>query len=344
MGKHVGEQSIKYDKPPQIIATATVVGPKEGEGPLARYFDKILPDVKIDSDTWESAESGLAKQGVELAVAKAGLNLADIQYIFAGDLLNQGIGSTYGIRSLERPYFGLFAACSTIGEAMTLGGAFVDGGFAERIVVAVSSHFCAAEKTFRFPLGMGNQRTPTSSWTVTGDGAYVIQQHDASKQSPAIVGSTAGKIVDFGIKDLTNMGAAMAPAAADTIIRHFEDFNTRPSDYDMIITGDLGHYGYELLKKLLADKGFDITGNSTDCGIEIFDKEQQDTHAGGSGPACSAITLAAYFLPKLQRGEIKRVLFVPTGALMNATSAAQGETIPCIAHAVVIESGVREKH
>jgi stage V sporulation protein AD len=343
MGKHIGSQSIKYDEPPQIIAAAAIVGPKEGAGPLARYFDKILPDVKLDGETWESAESGLAKQGVELAVAKAGLKLDDIQYIFAGDLLNQGIGSTYGIRSLERPYFGLFAACSTIGEAMTLGGAFVDGGFAERVVVAVSSHFCAAEKTFRFPLGLGNQRTPTSSWTVTGDGAYVIQRHDASIKTPIITGSTAGKIVDFGIKDATNMGAAMAPAAADTIMRHFEDFNTRPDDYDMIITGDLGHYGLELLTRLLGDKGFDIADNSTDCGIEIFDKDSQDTHAGGSGPACSAVTLAAYFLPRLREGEIKRVLFVPTGALMNATVTAQGETIPCIAHAVVIESGASEK-
>jgi len=335
MDKHIGEQTIRFTKPPVILSTGSIVGPKEGEGPLANYFDRVLDNILAGKETWEQAESDIARQGIELAVANADLSLDDIQYIIAGDLLNQGIGSTYGIRSLERPFLGLCAACSTIGEAMTIGSVFVDGGFADHVVTAASSHFCSAEKTFRFPLELGNQRPPTSSWTVTGDGAVVI---GSKGTGPRITAATTGRIVDMGIKDSSNMGAAMAPAAADLLVHHFKDMNIGPDEYDLIVTGDLGHYGFELLIKLMKDKGYDISGNSTDCGIEIFDKEKQDTHAGGSGPACPAVTFAGYFYPQLLSGDIQKMLFVPTGALMNTMMSQQGESIPSIAHAVRIEA------
>jgi len=317
------------------LSAASVVGPKEGEGPLGQHFDRVLDDFKAGKDTWEQAESDLARQGIELAVAKAGLSIKDIQYILAGDLLNQEAGSSYGIRSLERPFLGMFAACSTIGEAMTVGSVFIDGGFADHIVAAASSHFGSAEKTFRYPMELGNQRTPTSSWTVTGDGAMVI---GSQGDGPRITAATTGRIIDMGIKDAAHMGAAMAPAAADLLMRHFKDMDIGPEAYDLIVTGDLGHFGLELLIRLMSDNGYDISKNSTDCGIEIYDKNTQDTHAGGSGPACSAVTFAGYFFPQLQRGNIKKMLFVPTGALMNTMMSQQGESIPSIAHGVRIEA------
>jgi stage V sporulation protein AD len=332
--KHVGAQTICFENPPVIKAAASIVGSKEGEGPLAGYFDRIIQDPQLGKDTWEQAESDLVRQGIELAAAKAGLSVSEIDYIFAGDLLNQETGSSYGIRHFERPYFGLFGACSTIGEAMTIGSVFIDGGFAEHVIAAASSHFCSAEKVFRFPLALGNQRTPTSARTVTGDGAVVLAKKG---EGPRITAATTGKIIDMGIKDASNMGAAMAPAAADLLLTHFEDLNRTPKDYDLIVTGDLGHFGHELLVKLMAEKGYTMS-NSTDCGMEIFDRDTQDTHAGGSGPACAAVTLAGYFLPQLINGSIKRLLIVPTGALMNTTMSQQGESIPAIAHCVVIEN------
>jgi len=335
MDKHIGEQTICFKTPPVILSAASVVGPKEGEGPLGRYFDRVLDDVLAGKDTWEQAESDFARQGIELAVAKTGLSFKDIQYILAGDLQNQEAGSSYGVRSLERPYFGLFSACSTIGEAMTIGSVFIDGGFADHVVVSASSHFCSAEKAFRSPIELGNQRTPTSSWTVTGDGAMVI---GSQGKGPRITAATTGRIVDMGIKDAANMGAAMAPAAADLLTRHFQDMNIGPEEYDLIVTGDLGHFGLELLTKLMSEEGYDISKNSADCGIKIFDKDKQDTHAGGSGPACSAVTFAGYFFSELMRGNIKKMLFVPTGALMNTTMSQQGESIPSIAHGVRIEA------
>jgi stage V sporulation protein AD len=335
MRRHVGKQSIRFDLPPVIRAAASVVGPKEGDGPLKDRFDRIMPDMLSGTNSWEKAESALARQGIELAVDKAGLSMPEIDYILAGDLLNQSIGSTYAVRSLERPFFGLFSACSTIGEAMTLGCVLVDGEYADNIAAAASSHFCAAEKTFRNPLELGGQRPLTSSWTVTGDGCVIIS---SSGKGPRITAATTGKIIDMGIKDVNNMGAAMAPAAADVLIHHFEDFNAQPSGYDAIVTGDLGSTGLKLLKTLMAEKGYDIGENAFDCGVEIFDAKTQDTHAGGSGPACSAVTFASLFYPKLCEGRIKRLLFVPTGALMNSTTAMQGETMPSIAHALRIEA------
>jgi len=338
MNKQCGSQSLRFANPPAIIAGAAVVGPKEGEGPLAKYFDKISSDILFGKESWEKAESEMVRQGITLAVEKAGLELDQIRYILSGDLLNQGTGSTFGIRSLNRPFFGLFGACSTMGEAMGLGAILIDGGYADYVAAAASSHFCAAEKTFRFPLELGTQRAPTASWTVTGDGAVILASSNKARNNPCITGITTGKIVDMGIKDVNNMGAAMAPAAADIITTHFKDFGIQPNHYDQIITGDLGHVGSELLVMLMQEQGYNISQNHTDCGIEIFDKETQNTLAGGSGCGCSAVTFAGYLLHRLNKREINRLLFVPTGAMHSVTTAQQGESIPGMAHAVVIEN------
>jgi len=335
MQKHIGAQTVKFENPPSIAATAAVVGPKEGEGPLAEYFDVISKDVLFGTDSWEKAESELSRKTISLAINKANLQLPDIQYILAGDLLNQVTGATFGVRDLGRPFFGLFGACSAIGEAMTLGAMIIDGGFANNIIASASSHFCAAEKTFRFPLELGTQRPPTASWTVTGDGAVVLS---ATGVGPYVTAATTGAIVDMGIKDANNMGAAMAPAAADVIAKHFQDLNIQPSHYDVIATGDLGNVGSDLLMQLMDEKGYDLRSNHKDCGMMIYDLKKQDVHAGGSGCGCSAATFAGYFYRQLQRGDIKRMLLVPTGALHSVVTVQQGESIPAIAHAVAIST------
>lgn len=334
MGKHIGKQSAKFDKEIYILETASTVGPKEAEGPLKDYFDVILEDVLCGEDSWEKAESKIVNSNFKKVIEKANLSLSDINYIYAGDLLNQSSGSNYAIRELEIPFFGIFGACSTIGEGLSLGAINIESGVAEKVLVGASSHFCAAEKQFRFPLGLGTQRPLTSTWTVTGAGAVVLSTQGKNVK---IKGITTGKIVDLGIKDANNMGSAMAPAAADVIINNFKDFNIDPSYYDMIFTGDLGYIGKELTIQLVQKAGFDISKNYTDCGIEIFDKEKQDTHSGGSGCACAATTFAGMIYNKLKKGELNRILFIPTGALMSPTSIQQGESIAGIAHGVMIE-------
>ncbi len=338
MAVHIGRQSVKLNLCPVITATAATVGTKEGEGPLKDYFDVVLKDNLAGQQSWEKAESEIAKQNISLAISKAGLESEDIDYIITGDLLNQCCGSTYGIRDMGIPYFGVFGACSTMGEAMSLGALLIDGGGAKRVVTAASSHFCSAEKQFRFPLALGTQRPQTSTWTVTGDGAAVLERKG---KGPKITGITTGKIVDMGITDANNMGAAMAPAAADLIERNLKDFGVAPDYYDVIATGDLGYVGKALVCEMLEEKGIRLGERYIDCGIEIFDKETQDTHSGGSGCACSAVTFSGMLYKKLKSGEIKRLLFVPTGALMSPTSVGQGESIAGIAHGVVIESEVQ---
>ena len=271
-----------------------------------------------------------------MAMEKAGLKAEDISYLFAGDLLAQGIATSFGISAYHIPLFGLYGACSTCGEALTVGAMTVAGGYAEHVVCVTSSHFGSAEKEFRFPLDYGNQRPLSASWTVTGSGAFVLGKDQKCKAH--ITGMTPGRIVDYGLKDSMNMGACMAPASADTLERHFEDFHVQPEEYDRIITGDLGSVGQTVLIDLLREKGIDIADRHMDCGIEIFDAEAQDTHAGGSGCGCSAVTLSAYILPKLESGEWKKVLFLPTGALLSKTSFNEGRSVPGIAHAVVLES------
>ena len=339
MGKKIGKQTVRLSKGVPILSAASTVGPKEAEGPLGAYFDKKVEDALFGQDTWEQAESFFVQENMALAVQKAGLKMKDMDYILCGDLLNQCTGSCFGIKNFDIPYFGLFGACSTMGEAMSLGAMLIDGGFAGHVLTGASSHFCAAEKQFRFPLPLGTQRPPTSTWTVTGDGAAVLA---GKGEGPKIVEITTGKIVDMGVTDANNMGAAMAPAAAALLLAHFEDTGRTPQDYDVIATGDLGTIGRELVVELLSKEGYEMDSRFTDCGIEIFDAEKQDTHAGGSDCACSAVTFCGYFYPKLKAGEIGRMLFIPTGALMSPTSSQQGQPIPGIAHGLVIEGCGKE--
>ncbi|MBQ9764743.1 MAG: stage V sporulation protein AD [Lachnospiraceae bacterium] len=329
-----GLQSICFDEPPYVQTGAAIVGKKEGEGPLGERFDEIEEDPMFGKESWEEAESELQRRTANKAIEKSGLSKNNIRYIFAGDLLGQETATSFGVKDLNIPLFGLYGACSTMGEAMSLGAICVAGGFAGNVLAMASSHFASAEKEFRFPLEYGNQRAMSAQWTVTGAGAVIIGK---TATNVRIAGITTGKIVDMGVKDSMNMGACMAPAACDTIYQHFKDFERSIDDYDMVITGDLGYVGKELLLELLKQKGMDISEKYTDCGIEMFDKETQDTHAGGSGCGCSASVLCAYYLDEIAKGNYKRILFVPTGALLSKVSFNEGRTIPSIAHAVVLE-------
>lgn len=340
--KSAGKQSIAFKNPPYIIAASSLAGEKEGEGPLGSHFDQIIPDPMVGKNTWEEAESELMRMAAQTVLAKAELKPTDIRFLIGGDLLGQLIATSFGIAELQIPIFGVYGACSTMGESMSIGAILVDGGFAKRVIAITSSHFAGAEKQFRFPLDYGNQRPYSASWTVTGSGAVIIADHPANKKAgePDIVitGITSGKIVDYGIKDSMNMGAAMAPAAFETIKQNFEDFTIKPDYYDKIITGDLGYVGKNILIELLKEKDYDITKQHMDCGIEIYNQDTQDTHAGGSGCGCSAVTFAGYILEKLKAREWKRVLFVPTGALLSQVSFNEGNTVPGIAHAVMVEA------
>ena len=332
--KKIGKQTIEFDNSPSIISTASIVGPKESNGPLAKYFDKCLDDEFWGEKTWEKAESKIIREASNAAVQKSGFSFSDIDYCFAGDLLNQCISSTFGLRDSNIPFLGLFGACSTFVESLINASVFISSNAGERALCAVSSHFCSAEKQFRFPLELGNQRPQSSQWTVTGAGAAVLSKQG---NGPFITHATIGKIVDMGIKDSNNMGAAMAPAALDTLLTHFKDTGRKPSDYDAIFTGDLGHIGKEILTELSELKGYNIKSNYNDCGVLIFDKDSQDTHSGGSGCACIATVFSGYIYKQMLDKKLKRILLIATGALTNATTAQQGESIPGIAHAVSIE-------
>jgi len=330
----LGKQTIKFNNPPSIISTACIVGPKEGEGPLAKYFDQCLEDEFWGEKTWEKAESKIIKETVNMAITKSKIPASNIDYCFAGDLLNQCISSSFGLRDLNIPFLGIFGACSTFVEGLIMSSVFIEGGAGKKTLCAASSHFCSAEKQFRFPLELGNQRPPSSQWTVTGSGSAIISKDGTG---PFITHATIGKIVDMGIKDANNMGAAMAPAALDTLITHFKDTGRKPSYYDAILTGDLGHIGKEVVIELAEKEGFNIKSNYNDCGVLIFDKDSQDTHSGGSGCACCGSVFSGYLYEQLKTRKLKKILLIATGALTNATSAQQGESIPGIAHAVSIE-------
>lgn len=345
----VGAASLSYSNPVFIQSAASIVGKKEGEGPLGNCFDMICEDPRFGADTWEAAESTMQKEAATLAIGKAGLTPSDIRMIFAGDLLAQTIASCFGIAELGIPFYGLYGACSTMGESLSIGSMAAAAGCGDHILCATSSHFASAEKEFRYPLGYGNQRPLSATWTVTGSGACVIGPNPPESSSgnsmplrdgnscAVITGITAGKVVDYGFKDSLNMGGCMAPAACDTIYQHLQDFNRKPSDYDAIVTGDLGMVGQTILFDLLKEKNTDIEKQHEDCGLLIFDNETQDTHSGGSGCGCAATVLAAHLLPKIVSGHWKRILFVPTGALLSKVSFNEGDPIPGIAHAVVIE-------
>lgn len=330
----LGKQTIKFNKPPSILSTACIVGPKESEGPLAKYFDQCLDDEFWGEKTWEKAESKIIKETVNTVISKSNISSSEIDYCFAGDLLNQCISSSFGLRDLNIPFLGLFGACSTFVEGLIMCSIFTESNAGKKALCAASSHFCSAEKQFRFPLELGNQRPPSSQWTVTGAGAAIVSQNGIG---PFITNATIGKIVDMGIKDSNNMGAAMAPAALDTLLTHFKDTSRKPSYYDAIITGDLGHIGKEILIELSETKGYNIKSNYNDCGVLIFDKATQDTHSGGSGCACCGSVFSGYLFNQIKTKKLKKILLIATGALTNATTAQQGESIPGIAHAVSIE-------
>lgn len=332
--KKLGNQTIALANPPTILAGASVVGTKEGEGPLARWFDEILTDDMYNEKSWEKAESKLQKSAIQRAITKAKVTPKDIDYIFAGDLLNQCAGSHYALKDIGIPFLGLYGACSTMAESLAMASLMIDGEFANYTVAATSSHFCSAEKQYRFPLEYGGQRPPTAQWTVTGAGSTVLSSVGGG---PYVTHVTVGKIVDMGITDANNMGAAMAPAAVDTIVAHFQDTGLAPTDYDLIVTGDLASVGVAITKELCEGKGYDIAPVYDDCGNLIYYHKEQDVHAGGSGCGCSGAVFNAYILERIRRGELNRVLFIGTGALMNPQSLLQGESIPCIAHAVAIQ-------
>ena len=332
--KKIGNQTLKLDNPPTILDTASIVGPKESGGPLAKYFDKCLEDEFWGEKTWEKAETKIFRETVNTVLTKSGVSAKDIDYSFAGDLLNQCISSNFGMRDSNVPFFGLFGACSTFVESLCIGSVFMDSMACKNVLCATSSHFCSAEKQFRFPLELGNQRAPTNQWTVTGSGAAILS---ANGLGPYITHITPGAIVDMGIKDANNMGAAMAPAALSTLCTHFEDTSRTPEYYDAIITGDLGYLGKDILIDLAKNKGFDISKNYNDCGVLMFDKNTQDTHSGGSGCACIATVFSGYLYKLMKQGNIHKLLLIATGALMNSTTSQQGESIPGIAHAISIE-------
>ena len=302
-------------------------------GPLAKYFDQTLEDEFWGEKSWEKAESKIIKEATQMVISKSGISSQNIDCVFAGDLLNQCISSTFGLREINIPFLGVFGACSTFVESLSLGAISIEG-FANYVLCATSSHFCSAEKQFRFPLELGNQRPPTSQWTVTGSGASILSK---TGNGPYITNITLGKIVDMGIKDANNMGAAMAPAFIDTLIAHFEDTGRSPNYYDEIISGDLGYIGKDIVIDIAKSKGYNIKSNYNDCGVLIFDKNSQDTHSGGSGCACLATVFSGYFFKKLKEKKLRKLLLIATGALMNSTSSQQGESIPGIAHAISIE-------
>lgn len=335
MAKRIGRYSIRLDNIPAVRGYASIVGKKEGEGPLAKDFDVISDDTTFGEKTWEKAESHMQKDVLNLALRKASVTPETVDVIFAGDLLNQCISSSFGLREFGIPLGGLYGACSTMAESLALASIFVEGGFANVAAALTSSHFCSAERQYRLPLEYGGQRPQSAQWTVTGSGAAILALDGAG---PFVREITMGRIVDLGIKDSNNMGAAMAPAAADTLKNYFTDTGKRPEEFDQILTGDLGYVGSELLRNLLQKEGYELGGNYSDCGLMIFDRESQDVHAGGSGCGCSASVLCSRVFNEMRAGNLKDVLFMATGALMSPLSVQQGESIPCIAHLIHLTS------
>jgi stage V sporulation protein AD len=332
--KSKGKQTIKIESPISISSSASTVGLKEGQGPLRAFFDTIIDDEMWGEKSWEKAESKIIRETYLKILSKADKKPHEVNYIFSGDLLNQCTAANYGLRDSKVPYFGLYGACSTMAESLILGSIAIDGGFADNVICITSSHFCSAEKQFRFPLELGTQRAPSAQWTVTGSGGVMLSNIGAG---PYIRYATVGKMVDMGIKDVNNMGAAMAPAAMDTIITHFKDTGFDIDRYDMIVTGDLGLVGSKLCNELMKKEGYDISKKHRDCGLMIFDLNKQDVHSGGSGCGCSAVVLAGYLMHEMKEGNLNKILFIATGALHSTTSVQQGESIPGVAHAVSIE-------
>jgi len=334
MKKTSRKQTVQLSRPPVILSCACVGGRQEGQGPLAEYFDELGQDSFFGEKTWEKAESAMQKHALNHALEKGGLKPEDVDFIFAGDLLNQCIGSAFSMRDFSIPFFGLYGACSTMGESLALASLLLSGGFAQTAAAMTSSHFCTAERQYRMPVPYGSQRTPTAQWTATAAGCTIL---GAQGSGTHITHICCGKIVDMGIADVSNMGAAMAPAAYDTLSAFFRDTGASPSDFDLIATGDLGLLGSKLLRDLFAKDGVELGDRYTDCGLLLYDLKKQDMHCGGSGCGCSAAVLNGYLLHQMETGAIRRLLFAPTGALLSPTSSFQGESIPGICHALSLE-------
>lgn len=334
----IGTSTIVLPNRPRIVAGAAIVGKKEGEGPLKNDFDQIIEDDLFGEETWEKAESRFQYTAADLAIRRAGLTHEQIDAALGGDLLDQIMAASLAVRELHTPFLGLYGACSTMAESLCVAAMLVDGGYLRHAVCTASSHFCTAERQYRFPLEYGCQRPPTAQWTVTGAGSAVVSADEGMSAICRCTHATPGRIVDMAIKDANNMGAAMAPAAADTLRRHLTDLGRTSADYDLIITGDLGQVGRDLLLTLMQERGLPLDpARYIDCGLEIF-SPAQDVHAGGSGCGCSAVTLCGHILRRFQQGALHRVLFMATGALLSPTSSQQGDTIPGIAHAIVLEA------
>ena len=335
MAKRIGAQTVALTKEVSVAAGASVVGRKEGEGPLRSRFDEIGEDAYFGQKSWEKAESVMLKRCFSHLCEKAQIAPSQLHYLLAGDLQSQCTGSVFAARESAVPFLGLYGACSTMGEAMTLGALLIDGGAAEAVCAMTSSHFCSAEREFRLPLEYGGQRTPSAQWTATAAGAVLLR---AGNCGVRITHVTTGRITDAGVTDASNMGAAMAPAAWETLRAHFSDTHRAPEDYDAVITGDLGHFGHEMLEELAGLEGVSFPNVFTDCGMLLYDAQRQDVHAGGSGCGCSAAVFAGHILKCLREGMWKKVLFAPTGALMSVVTSQQGESIPGICHAIAIEA------
>ncbi len=337
--KRLGRFVVELANPPSIIGFASVVGKKEGEGPLKNSFDRINNDTTFGEKSWEKAESRMQAEALSCALNKASLAPNSLDYVFAGDLLNQCISSTFAVRDLALPFYGLYGACSTMAEGLGLASFLIDGGFANYTAAITSSHFASAERQYRMPLEYGGQRTPTAQWTATAAGCCILA---AEGNGPYVTHVVTGQIIDMGVKDSNHMGAAMAPAAYETLSSLFKETNTSPSDYDLILTGDLAAYGADILRDLFELDGIDLGPNYQDCGILLYDAKKQDVHAGGSGCGCSASVLCGHILNGMKAGTWNKIIFAGTGALMSPLSVQQGETIPCICHAVVISNTKKE--
>lgn len=334
MRKKQGGQSLLFATPPVVTSTATIVGPMEGEGFLTDYFDEIMPDNLNGFESWEKTESYMLESAIRKAAEKEGSKPEDLECLLAGDLLNQLMSTHFAMRGLNRPFLGLYGACSTMAESMLIGSMMIDGGFFSKVAAAASSHHDAAERQYRFPTEMGVQRPPVSQWTVTGAGAAILS---VAGTGPKVTAATIGKVVDMGIKDVNAMGPAMAPAAVDTLWQHIQDTGREPAYYDMIFTGDLGSVGKALVIELMQDKGLDISQNYEDCGCMVF-REEQDAHAGASGCASSGVVFCGYIRQMLLQGKLNKILLLGTGSLHSTTSYQQKESIPAIAHAVAVEN------
>ncbi|MBR6185210.1 MAG: stage V sporulation protein AD [Clostridia bacterium] len=333
----IGAHTLIFPNRPRILASASVVGPKEGRGPWGESFDLVINDPLFGQKSYEQAEKAMYREACERCMKKASVARDEVQALLGGDLMNQIMASSLAARALEIPFLGLYGACSTMAEALLLGSILIDGGYASPVLCAAGSHYCTAERQYRFPLEYGNQRSMAAQWTVTGAGACLVGE--AGPCLARVSYATIGQAVDMEISDVSNMGAAMAGAAADTLKRHFLDTGSTPKSYDRIVTGDLGQVGTDILMALMADSGYPLSReNHMDCGLSMYD-QKEDVHAGGSGCGCSASLLSACILPRLHSGDWKRVLFMATGALLSPTTSQQGESIPGIAHALTLERG-----